>query len=323
MRDNALSVWPEVGGSARSCSWAGMSAAARVATMTRTRTAVFVMLRFAGSPRRMASRQMATVLNRLGGIGAPEVCLGMALGAAEGERPMSEHSQRLGLIPDTKHPMRVSDSKSKLLQACDLLQPCRREQRSRLCTVAALAAAALAAAALQCMAPRALVLVKLRAILLATVAAVPVALAVQPCRGATTMVGRVLILITMLSTASGWKLPSNDEETRFSPHAPMITRGVSGARDRRRLVSACDNGCNECCDGFFGGSCDCQCHGSCDVGCPACSSGKYGAAEQVTCGPRAMARPPNTHLTPVHRASSSTSRVPAPQAPRCATAMVQ
>ena len=70
----------------------------------------------------MASRQMATVLNRLGGIDEPDVCPGMALGAAEGEPPMSEHSQRLGLIPDTKHPMRVSESKSKLLQACDLLQ---------------------------------------------------------------------------------------------------------------------------------------------------------------------------------------------------------
>ena len=211
-------------GSARACSWAGMSAAARAATMTRTRTAVFVMLSFAGSPRRMTSRQMATVLNRLGGIGAPDVCLGMALGAAKGELPMSEHSQRLCLIPDTKPSMRMSESKSKLLQACDLLQPWRREQRPRLRTVAALAAAALAAAALPSMAPRARGRVKLRGILLATVAAAPVALAERPCRGATrTMVGRLLILITVLSTASGWKLPSYD------------------ARDRRRLVaSACD-----------------------------------------------------------------------------------
>lgn len=139
----------------------------------------------------------------------------------------------------------------------------------------------------------------------------------------TRTVGRVLIHIALLSTASGWKLPSDDEEAGFSPHAPMITGGVSSARDRRRLASACDDGCNDSCDGFFGGSCDTSCDGSCDAGCSACSSGKYGAAEQVTCGPRAVARPPNTLLTPVHRASSSTSRVPAPQAPRCATAMVQ
>ena len=71
-------------GSARACSRRLVRreyAAANVATMTRTRTAVFVMLSFAGSPRRMASRQMATVLNRLGGIGEPDVCPGMALGA--------------------------------------------------------------------------------------------------------------------------------------------------------------------------------------------------------------------------------------------------
>ena len=133
--------------------------------------------------------------------------------------------------------------------------------------------------------------------------------------------GRVLIHIALLSTASGWQLPSNDEE---AAHAPMITGGVSGARDRRRLASDCDSDCNDscddgctnscdgCCDNFFGwGSCDCECDdtcskgcdvncdGSCDAGCRACSSGKYGAAEQVTCGPRAVAQPPNTHLTPV------------------------
>ena len=153
----------------------------------------------------------------------------------------------------------------------------------------------------------------------------------------TRTVGRVLIHIAMLSTASGWKLP-DDEEAGFSPqHAPMITDGVSSARDRRQLAWACDGNCESCdsgCDGscdFFGGSCDndcdesCDgvCNGSCDSGCSACPVGKYGAAEQVTCGPRAVARPPNTHLTPVHRASSYTSRVPAPQVPtRCATAMV-
>ena len=161
----------------------------------------------------------------------------------------------------------------------------------------------------------------------------------------TRTVGRVLIHIAMLSTVSGWKLP-DDEEAGFSPHAPMITGGVSSARDRRRLASNCDSDCNDscndgctnscdgCCDNVFGwGSCDCECDdtctggcdgscdGSCDAGCRACSSGNYGAAEQVTCGPRAVAQQPNTQLTPEHHASSSTPVIPAPQAPRSATAM--
>ena len=91
-------------------------------TMTTIRTAVFVMLSLAGSPSQMASRQVATVLNRLGGIGERDGCPGMPLGAAKGEPPMGEHNQRLGARPDTKHPMRrtkVSKSKSKLPQACD------------------------------------------------------------------------------------------------------------------------------------------------------------------------------------------------------------
>ena len=152
----------------------------------------------------------------------------------------------------------------------------------------------------------------------------------------TRTVGRVLIHIAMLSTASGWKLTPDEEEAGFSPDAPMITGGVSSARDRRQLASACDGNCKSCdtgcdgsCDNFFGGGCDDSCDENCDGGCDSdcdagcsCSSGKYGAAEQVTCGPRAVARLPNTHLTPVHRASSYNSRVPAPQVRRCATAMV-
>ena len=215
---------------------------------------------------------------------------------------MSEHSQRLGLIPDTKHPMRVSESKSKLLQACDLLQPWRREQRPRLCTVAALAAATLAAATLQSMAPRARGRVKLRAILLATVAAARVALVVRPCRGATRMVGRVLILIAMLSTASGWKLPSNDARDRrrlvasdcdADWCAARPARASPRLRNRCLLVHSgqcystcastgcggCDWSCDESCD-WFGESCDtcngcdgcCNGYVTCSGGDPSCDS---------------------------------------------------
>jgi hypothetical protein len=109
-------------------------AIANVATMAKTRTVVFVMFSLAGSSRQTASRQMATVLNRLssGGISEPDVHLVMPLGDAKGEPPMGEHCQRLGVIIATKHPMRrtkVSKSKSKL-QARDSLQP----RRLSLCT---------------------------------------------------------------------------------------------------------------------------------------------------------------------------------------------
>ena len=76
---------------------------------------------------------------------------------------------------------------------------------------------------------------------------------------------------------------------------------------------SCLERCSCGCD-FFGGFCDCDaccggyydcaqthpaghatCDSDCDVGCSACSSGYYGAAEQVTCGPRAVAQPPDTH----------------------------
>ena len=82
---------------------------------------------------------------------------------------------------------------------------------------------------------------KLRGALLAKVAAAPIALAVRPFHGTTRTVGRMLVHLAMLSTASGWMLPPNDEADAFSSHATMITGGVSGARDRRRLVgSSCD-----------------------------------------------------------------------------------
>jgi len=74
------------------------------------------------------------------------------------------------------------------------------------------------------------------------VAAAPVALAVRPFHGTTRTVGRMLVHLAMLSTASGWMLPPNDEVDAFSSHATMITGGVGGAPDRRRLVgSSCDD----------------------------------------------------------------------------------
>ena len=99
-----------------------------IATMAKTLTVVVVVIfSLAGSPRQVASRQMATVLNRLssGGIGEPDVHPVMPLGAAKGEPPRGEHSQHLGVITDAKHSMRrtkMSKSKSKL-QARDSLQP--------------------------------------------------------------------------------------------------------------------------------------------------------------------------------------------------------
>jgi len=102
----------------------------------------------------------------------------------------------------------------------------------------------------------------------------------------TRTVGWVLIHIALLSTASGWKLTSNDEEEEadfLQQHAPMITGGVSSARDRRRLASNCNSDCDSDCDScigcttgcddscnFFGGcdgSCDENCNGGCNAGC--------------------------------------------------------
>ena len=82
---------------------------------------------------------------------------------------------------------------------------------------------------------------KLRGALLAKVAAAPIALAVRPFHGTTRTVGRMLVHLAMLSTASGWVLPPKEEADAFSSHATMITGEVGGARDRRGLVaSSCD-----------------------------------------------------------------------------------
>ena len=121
---------------------------------------------------------------------------------------------------------------------------------------------------------------KLLGTLLATVAAVPVALAMRGFRGTSSSpktMGRVLVLLAMLSTASGWKLPQSEapemamastgepheatmDAITGEPHESPITGGVDGARDRRRLASGCTSGSD------------------CDAGCAACAAGTYSAA---------------------------------------------
>jgi len=96
---------------------------------------------------------------------------------------------------------------------------------------------------------------------LATVAAGPAALAMRGFRGTSSSpktMGRVLVLLAMLSTASGWKLPQREapemamastglhgstmDAITGEPHESPITGGVDGARDRRRLATSCNGG---------------------------------------------------------------------------------
>ena len=72
-----------------------------------------------------------------------------------------------------------------------------------------------------------------------------------------------LLVFVMLSTASGWGLPSNDSPL-LSNESTNIMDGVDSARDRRQLGCVCDHGCNEDCDGIFWGGCDGSCTRSCD-----------------------------------------------------------
>ena len=85
---------------------------------------------------------------------------------------------------------------------------------------------------------------KLVGTLLAMVAAAPATLAVRAFRGTSSSpktMGRVLILLAMLSTASGWKLPKSVAPgTTITGESP-ITGEVDGARDRRRLVASSCN----------------------------------------------------------------------------------
>ena len=87
----------------------------------------------------------------------------------------------------------------------------------------------------------------LRPTLLATVAAAPVALTVRAFRGTASSpktVGRVLVHLAMLSTASGWQLPQSmapEETITGEAHESASTGGVDG-HDRRLLVaSGCDS----------------------------------------------------------------------------------
>eukprot|EP00964_Phaeocystis_antarctica_P133785 scaffold98014_cov46-Phaeocystis_antarctica.AAC.1 len=121
---------------------------------------------------------------------------------------------------------------------------------------------------------------KLIGTLLATVAAAPVALAVRGFRGTPSSpktMGRVLVLLAMLSTASGWKLPPasspppagapeelvwlpemirGSHETTTTEHESPITR------DRRRLastVSACGSGNHSWHVSAYAGNCTSAC----------------------------------------------------------------
>ena len=78
---------------------------------------------------------------------------------------------------------------------------------------------------------------------LAIAGAAPVVLAVRVSHGtaySTKTMGLVLIHLAMLSTASGWELPSSEEST--DPET-TTTGEVDGERDGRRLASSCDGWC--------------------------------------------------------------------------------
>ena len=85
--------------------------------------------------------------------------------------------------------------------------------------------------------------------LLAIAGAAPVALAVWTFHGTASSspktMGRVLVHLAMLSTASGWKLPPGSEAPEMTitgeAHDSPITGEVDGARDRRRLVASSCN----------------------------------------------------------------------------------
>ena len=129
---------------------------------------------------------------------------------------------------------------------------------------------------------------KLTGTLLATVAAAPVALAVRGFRGTASSpktMGRVLVLLAMISTASGWKLPSHyetldgqitqrddrtvdvgEEETEEMIRVSRVTTITEHespiTRDRRRLastVSACGSGSHSWHVSAYAGNCNSAC----------------------------------------------------------------
>ena len=104
---------------------------------------------------------------------------------------------------------------------------------------------------------------------LATVAAGPIALAMRGFRSSspkTTV--RVLVLLAMLSTASGWQLLSFEESE--APESP-ITGGVDGARPRRLSEDQVAFDCDP--DGPTG-----VFSTGCTTGCAACADDEYSAA---------------------------------------------
>ena len=104
---------------------------------------------------------------------------------------------------------------------------------------------------------------------LATVAAGPAALAMRGFRGTSSSpktMGRVLVLLAMLSTASGWQLLSFEESE--APESP-ITGGVDGARPRRLSE---DQVAFDCAEDFGVLSTGCT------TGCAACADDEYSAA---------------------------------------------
>ena len=75
-----------------------------------------------------------------------------------------------------------------------------------------------------------------------------------------------LLVLAMLSTASGWGLPSNDS-LLSSNESTNITDGVDTARDRRQLQNSCPISCDEWCDKDCDAwifSCDFDCDEHCD-----------------------------------------------------------
>ena len=122
--------------------------------------------------------------------------------------------------------------------------------------------------------------------------------------------GRVLVLLAMLSTASGWKLPSEqsaEPEMKLTGegHDSPITGGVDGAGDRRRLASSCNGGwsvspprpCLPASLGltlplpsldvrsgtYLGASCGCDSASGCNLGCYSCDDFFGGGCDYNCC----------------------------------------
>ena len=119
-----------------------------------------------------------------------------------------------------------------------------------------------------------------------------------------------MLVFAMLSSASGWGLPSllsSDESTN-------IMGGVDGARDGRQLASGCDRGCNGGCDWSLNTipfSCDDDCDRGCDGGgataalAPASGSGLSRCAPRLSSPLRPCVTVPLCLLVPAALATTS------------------